>query len=362
MSDWRDETAAYVKEKKAGSSYTMDVGENAFRILPNKKGAKLKPYIPFRLHRNVGPDQTWVRCGKTFTAEKGWSGSCWLCDKQIPALEASESEDKRAMAKAMKVKENIMFQVSPVDSAGRFGMPKSWWAPANGGKSIGVKVLGKLANLKMGAIDDPKTGRNLTVERTGQKLKTDYDGPAVDDEPSVVPQRVLDAMKTLEELLPAYDAKRQFAAWKGEKFEGGRSAPVAVVEPESDNAADYELDEPEVAESSIDEGELPEDDFDTETPPDDEPELEPEADPDTEGEELEPELEAEFEPEPEPVPVRRAPARGPVPVPTRTAPRPAAAAAAAAPSRGTSAHPPAPATRPAATRPATGKPPVRPKR
>ncbi len=360
MASWREETQARVKEKRASASYSMDQGDNTFRVLPNKKDApyeKLdhRPYVEFRIHRDVGPEKgMWVMCGKNIKGE----GKCWLCDKQIPLLEESTDPDKRELARKMRPQEVLLLQVSPVDTNGHFLAPKPWWAPYSGGKSLGVSVLSRISDVRQSAIDHPKKGRNVTVERTGTLLKTHYTGFMLDDNPTEVPAKILAQMKTLEELMPVYDPRRQLAAWKGEKFEKQVGAAAEPEPAEEGNPEDYELDNP------MDDPNLGE-------------ELQPDAqEPDAEGYAIEGEEELpteelaeeyddqtasldddDFAPEPEPepapprrapqparaappaAPARRGPAPGPTPVPRRpgTAPGPAKRPAppAQAPRRGT---------------------------
>lgn len=236
---WREETSARVKEKKAGNSYTMDPGDNTFRIMPHKKGSNFRPYIEFRIHRDVGPEKQWVMCGKNIRGE----GKCWVCDKLIVDLESSQSEQKRAMAKKMRPQDQLLLQVSPLDAKTRkFLAPKAYWAPYSGGKSLGVAILARLGDVHRTAIDDPKKGRNLTVERTGQLLKTRYGTLLVDEEPSEVPANILSMIKPIEDLLPKYNPKRQLAAWKGEKFQD--DAPAAVQEEHGgEGEEDYQLED-----------------------------------------------------------------------------------------------------------------------
>jgi hypothetical protein len=310
MSSWKESTRERVKEAKQGSTFKLAEGMNCFRILPNKKGTKMAPYIEFNVHRNVGPDETFVRCGK----ELDGTGKCWMCDVKLPELRKSNVSQKRAAAERMAPARQAIAQVSVVDQEnGKFGPPKTWWLSVGGAKSMGIAILNMLASEKR-SYDDPVKGYNILIERTGTSFKdTRYGAPDHEDSPSAVPKNVMSAMKDLDELVLSYSRQEQEA-----KFYGKREEDVEVEdeEPEDDEeeATEDEAEEEEAEEETEEEEE--EDD----TPPvkkkaskktskktskKEEPEDEPEEDeeeeePEEEEEEEEPEEDEESEEEDEP--------------------------------------------------------------
>jgi hypothetical protein len=268
MVSWKEKARQRLKEWKQGDTFRLAEGENVFRILPNKRGLEHPPYIEFRIHRNVGPDQGFVRCG----IDMDGNGDCWLC-KKLEELSKSKDPARRLQAKAAAAREQMLVQVAPYDpETGQFGKPKPWWIPTGGPRSLAVTILSLLASSKR-SYDDPVKGYNITIERTGQGPRnTRYGTPIPDDEPTRVPKEILAQMRYLEDYVPAYDPEEQKAVFYGrtrttdetEEYEDqypteyeSESEDDSVYEPESEEP-DYGSDEEELETMGEDEEVEPE--------------------------------------------------------------------------------------------------------
>lgn len=319
MPSWKDEARDRVKTQKEGATFKLAEGENMFRILPNKKGPKFSPFIEFRTHRDVGPDKRFVACGKDIQG----NGECWLCDKKIPELDASESSKKRLMAEQLTAKEQFVVQVSRINEDGKWTMPKFWWVSTGSGlpgkhpRSLSVSIQSLLASSRVD-YEDPVKGRNMSIARTGSGLQTKYDPVITDETSSKVPAAVLAKLAPLEDVVPEYSARKQYNAYMGK--EDDAEEPVSrprhrnpdPVEEEEETPVDEETEEEPVEEETEeleDETEEPAEDPDT---------------PEEPAEEEEP-LEEDI-PEPEPPPRRAS-------VTTKKAPAKAATKKAAVPAK-----------------------------
>ncbi len=254
MPSWKDKARERVKAAKQGATFKLVEGSNCFRVLPNKKGVNHAPYLEFRIHRNVGPDNTWVRCGKDIDG----SGKCWMCDLKLPEMRKSANSAKRAKAEEMAPRDQFLVQVSSYDTElGKFAPPKPWWVPTGGSRSLGVALLSLLANSRR-SYDDPIKGYNISIERTGTGFKdTRYGAMEPDEEPTKVPGSILAAMKELEELVAEYSAESQKAAFYGEKptETPTRSSKRQEAEAEEEEEAEAEEEEEEEAEAEEEEEE-----------------------------------------------------------------------------------------------------------
>src|SRR6185369_5641898 len=181
--DWRDGARQKVKEKQQGTTFKLSVGDNCFRILPNAKGLKHRPYIDYLIHPNVGPDEKIVRCGHNINDPS--EGECWLCDEVIPKLQESEKKALQARAANIKAKEQMFVQVAAFDmDSGKWRGPLRWYVSTGGARSMSVALLSVLSDARR-RYDDPKNGRNFSVTRTGTKWNdTRYGAIIPDDAPS----------------------------------------------------------------------------------------------------------------------------------------------------------------------------------
>ena len=214
MGDWRDQAKEFVKNKMQKSTYKLAEGDNTIRILPNTKGLDHPPYEMYMVHREIGPNKKFLRCGKS--ANDG-SGECWLCDTLIPKLEASNKKSQRALAKAMAPKEQCVVQIAYLDrDSDKLRGPKFWLVSTGGAKSLSVALLTILSRTQK-RYDDPKRGYNLTINRVGTGFKdTKYGNFDPDDEPTQVPKEILSKLKPFSEFSREYDPDEQKKAYRGD--------------------------------------------------------------------------------------------------------------------------------------------------
>ncbi len=330
MSDWRESAKQRVKERQEGGAIKLVDGANCMRVLPDKKdimpdgtvnpkGLSHSPVREVRLHRDVGPDKKYnIRCGH----EVDGTGSCWLCDVKIPELENFNSPSKRMQAQAMAPKDQLVVNASRFDpDTNKFTTAKPWWMGLNGGQSLGVRILARVAGSGISKKDfvSPTKGYNLNIERTGTGLNTKYPEIEPDESPSVVPKSILLGMKDLDSVVQQYDAEDQKAAYYGRDREeesssgrGDRKRKPAPVEEETE-AGTEETEEP------LEEAEAEETETETEA------EVEEDAEPLEDAEEsLEDDIPEEYEaeePEEEPAPP---PKKKPAPAPVKKAAPPPA--------------------------------------
>lgn len=331
MSDWRKEAQTRVKEKKQGNTQRLEQGNNCMRVLPSKKdidangrvnpkGISHKPYREFKIHRNVGPDKAMLTCGH----DSEGKGKCWLCDVQIPELEASGNSVKKARAKEIGPQDQFLVIASRFDVESQtFSAPKPWWMSMGGGLTLGVRVFSKISSSRKDYVD-PNKGYNLNIERVGEGLKTKYPEVEGDESPTKVPATVLAQIKDLDSVMIPYDAEEQKSAYFGrprrDEEENGdrrerRGRDSGEREREKETAEDDEPASSEDEETPEGEGEGEDEDTPEDAPEDAEDEETPEEE-DAPAEDDAPEDE-EYEPEPEeepaPPPKKKAPAAAPPP-------------------------------------------------
>jgi len=223
MSDWRQEAADRLKEKTSKGRFKLVEGDNTIRILPRVKSKKTTPYLEYLVHRDVGPNKRFLRCGHAIHGE----GECWLCDKAAK-LAKSDSKTKQKIAAALQPKEQFVVQIAVVQpDSGKMRGPYLWTVSTGGKKSLAMRLLGVLKNPKKDCID-PKRGYNLNIERTGTQLDTTYTTPIVDEEPSKVPSKILDRCKGFNELIPPYSEEQQKAAYFGQDSRDGEDEAMAT--------------------------------------------------------------------------------------------------------------------------------------
>jgi hypothetical protein len=232
-------------------------GENTIRILPTPKSDTTPGiWYEYRLHREVGPKKTQVRCGKEPGTEKG---SCWLCDKILPKLRAKGHE---ARATALAAKDTMVMQVAVVDNDGAMSGPRLY-QPAT---RVGDQLLSSALSSKKRNYADPKKGYNITISRTGTgRNDTRYGIPEPDDEPSEVPATIIKKLKPFSELkeIPPYSEAKQKAAYEGRD----------VVDEDDDD----DDDDDEEKTTTVDDSEDDEEEEDSEDETDEDEEDEPPA-------------------------------------------------------------------------------------
>lgn len=366
MSDWREEAGRRAKEKGEGTTLTIDPGVVCLRICPDKKdllpngqvgpkGIVTPPFREFRVHRDVGPDDAFVACGKDINGK----GKCYGCDRLIPTLLNSGSESKRVAASKMEAQEQLIVQVLKLDSdTQKFTKPKIWWVSTGSGipgkqkDSLATRLLGKFKTSKRDLVD-PTKGYNINVERTGTGMRTRWPGLDVDESPSKVPASLLALAVSLDTIVPQYDEEDFKNAYLGRPRKRREDKEAESTEEEENvDSADEETGE--VEEEAYEEGEetLEETDQETEESLEessDEALEETDQDEFSDNEEvveeteepLEEDLEEDLpeetdieEPEPEPEPPPRRPAatkKAAPPATTKRAPTPATTKRPAAP-------------------------------
>lgn len=250
MGDWRDNARQRLKDKQSKGRFKLDVGENTLRILPNARGAERSPFFEYYIHREVGPNKRFLRCGKKVPDAVG---DCWLCDRLIPKLEASGNKAKLARAAALERKEQFVVQVAVLDTdSNKYKGPYLWAVSTGGAKSLAAGLL-RLFQSKKRDYADPKKGYNLTIDRTGTGMTdTRYGPPTPDEEPSKVPSDILGKLKKFSDLVPGYSEEEQKAAYFGRDREDdadtkrkGRDEEEEEEELEEDEESESETEEEE---------------------------------------------------------------------------------------------------------------------
>ena len=205
----------------------IEEGITCMRCMPDKadllpdgryapKDGGHPPYREYRLHRHWGPDDATVTCGKDIDG----NGRCWGCDVIIPQLE----KDARKADQLKKVgpQEQFVIQAAKYDTnTSRFKLPKLCYLSTGAGipgkpgtNTVALRVLTKIVNTRKDYID-PVKGFNINIERTGTGLKTKYPSIEGDETPTKVPLAVLQAVVSLDTLLPKYDEEDMKALWYG---------------------------------------------------------------------------------------------------------------------------------------------------
>lgn len=348
--DWRDKMKRRIKDRQEGNTHKINVGDNCFRFMPDKKdispegkflGVRHDPTRMFRTHRHVGPDDAWgIACG----VDVDGNGTCWLCE-QIEKDAAGRDPKLRIMAENMTPQDNFVVNASRYDrQTKQFSVVKPVYLSTGGKNPLADRVGSKLAYVgERKSYIDPVKGYNINISREGTGFRgkdaTRYPDVDGDEYPTTVPPQVLLTVKDLDTLIPHYDEEEQKRAYYGEKAEEGadrgrgreRERDRGERRRPADHDDDFGSDAPSTSddppqeygesEPPLDDAPLPDepplgdeppldDDLPPE-PPEDEPLPEPPFD-----DEIEPPLDDELPPEPPPPPA-----------PRRTAPAPARQAA-----------------------------------
>src|ERR1035437_5060223 len=207
--DWREEAAERFKEKQSKGRFKLGEGENTIRILPRVGSKKSQtPFFEYLVHREVGPNKRFVRCGKTLHGD----GDCWLCDVKVPDLQNSGNPNKQKLAASLQAKEQFVVQVAAIDTdSGKMRGPFLWTVPTGGARSLSARLLQVLKSTKRDYIDK-ENGYNLTIERTGTgKMDTIYGQIVADEESSEVPEKILNQSKPFSAYVPPYSEEQQKA-------------------------------------------------------------------------------------------------------------------------------------------------------
>lgn len=232
MEDYKERARRRAQERQISIWWKLKEGDNTFRVLPTpetpepEEGADKKErnaykrrktpsvFIEYNVHRNVGPRKQQVRCGHAPTQDMH-DQECWICDVQIPKLEA-KGQDTRA--KLLAPEPVLAMQIAQVSEEGEFTGPFIF-TPA---KTVGDQILATVLGSKKRDYVDPKKGFNLTISRTGTGFKdTRYGMVEPDTDPSEVPSKMIGKLKPFSDLkeLPVYSEEAQKAAYFGRELD-----------------------------------------------------------------------------------------------------------------------------------------------
>jgi hypothetical protein len=215
--DWRQEANERYKEKSQKGRFKLIEGENTLRLIPRINGPVIDgkkvttPFYEYMVHRDVGPNKRFVRCGKNMRRE----GKCWLCDVKILELQGGDSA-KQKRAAALEPREQFCLQVGVVDTdTQKMRGPYLWTVPTGGARSLAARLLGVLKTTRREFVD-PDEALNITIERTGTgKMDTIYGQITPDETPTKLPDRILTAAKSFESMVAPYSSEQQKAAYFG---------------------------------------------------------------------------------------------------------------------------------------------------
>jgi hypothetical protein len=219
-------------------------------VLPNKLGDDHLDFFESGMHSNIGPQNRYLRCGKS----RSGKGECWLCDK-IAELGESKKSSHRAAAEKMVRVDKFATQISPISDDS--------WLPPTLFEMPNSVANGLLGIMHRKAVTDLKKGYNLTVDRVGTTFKgTKYGSLVVDDEKSKVPSKIVEAMKTFDELVPKYSEAKQKEAYYG--HEQDEEDEEEVTKKPVDDEEEEEEEKPKKKKKPVDEDEEEPDEEDSE--------------------------------------------------------------------------------------------------
>lgn len=143
----------------------LQQGKNVRRVL-FPKGNSESFYSEGYLHFGLGDDgKTVATCPKTFSSKE----KCPICE-YVETLQKSKSKDDKKLADDIKAKRRIYINVLNRDDDEEEDTPKVL--------PIGVTILKGLletiCDADYGDITDFENGRDITITRKGQGLKTEY--------------------------------------------------------------------------------------------------------------------------------------------------------------------------------------------
>ena len=250
--DFRERARRGTKEKAEKGRYKMVEDDNTFRILKTPKG-ETSPmvFMYWKIHRHVGPNDGWGRCGLDADGE----GYCWLENKKIPEL---RKKGKMKAAAKLESEDQFSVQVAAIED-GEWRGPLLWTRPVGGPKSMNYRLEQIIQSVKRDAVD-PKKGYNVTINRTGTGMNDTNYGPTMyDDEPTAVPKEIMARLKPFDQVLPEYDEDRLKAAYYGrdveEKEEEEEERPRKKGKPRDEEEEPEETEEEEQEEETEEESE-----------------------------------------------------------------------------------------------------------
>lgn len=185
-------------------------GRNVLRVCPpfNEEGDF---YKEGGYHYNIGPDKKSVACRKMFGL-----GKCPICEL-VDSLFKTKDDDDKKLAKDIRAKAKFFFNIY-VEEANeeKYGDRKVFILGCT--KTVFEQILGIIADPEWGDITDPKTGHNITIKKTGEKLGTEY---ATNASPKAtpLPKGIVAQMFDLDTELTADDYEKVKSVLEGEEVD-----------------------------------------------------------------------------------------------------------------------------------------------
>ena len=153
--------------------FTAREGDNVLRILPPPSDAEWGHYgVNIAMHYDIGPDKSAFLC-----REKMLQEPCPICEERIRASAAGEDD----FADSMKPGFRTAIYIIDRNQEGKG--PMLWNVSGGLDKDI-TKLCIDPGTGEVLPVDDPNDGYDLSFVRTGQGLKTKYDGVQFSRKPS----------------------------------------------------------------------------------------------------------------------------------------------------------------------------------
>lgn len=194
MNEMKSRLDAESQQNYSNTDYDkLQQGKNVRRVLW-PKGDKDSFYSEGYLHFGLGADgKSVATCPKTWGSKE----KCPICE-YVEQLQASKNKDDQKLAKDIKAKRRIYINVLNRDDEEE--TPKVL--------PIGVTILKGLletiCDADYGDITDPEDGRDITITRKGQGLKTEYSvlpkPKSSEASESQTPEEIEEAMTDLDSL------------------------------------------------------------------------------------------------------------------------------------------------------------------
>ncbi len=260
MADWKKNLEKSYNRKKQGKTWKITEGENTFRLLPpkdailhykdnrdwNEACTAFAPMLEFMAHRDVGADKKFIRSGK----DTDGTGKCWLTDKVIGPLLASNSRSDRAIAERMQPQEQFVVQVAVLDRVSKsWSGPYFWYVP----KTLQAHIISLILSTRR-CYDHPLKGYNLTITRTGTGQRdTRYGSIETDETSSKVDFGILKSVRPWTDVTPLYNEDDQKAAWGDDVPEiEGEPAPRRNIKRKRKRKPEPEPDEDDFGDDTDD--------------------------------------------------------------------------------------------------------------
>jgi len=276
-----------VKERSEGGPFwTPESGSNKLRILPPVGKMKDEFWKEGGMHFNLGSNNDYALCPQACNGDP-----CPVCEMVDAMFKSGDKAEVKA-AKRMKVK--MKYWMNIIDRADPARGPQVYGAPI----TVFKEILSYVADPDYGDITDPKSGRDIVLEKTGASLDTEYNVRARPKTSSIkasMYKKALDLSSWEKLQPPEYD---ELAELIGAKDTESDEVEEEELDEEDLEEEDEDLEEEEDEDIEEDDDEDIEEDDDEDDEEDDEEEDEEEEldDEDEEEEELDEEEEEEEEP------------------------------------------------------------------